>query len=222
MSNLRTGIYGQYYGSFYNESVTLSQEQQEVNALYINSYLQDNGWTVNAIAGLLGNATHESALNSGRWQGDKVNDFDGGYGLTQWTPSLKYIEWCANNGYTDPSEMDNNLARIIWEVETGNQYFKTSQYNYNFKAFTQSTKTPYELACAFAWNYERSAVVLWGTEAQKEALRQKRGGSAEAWYKFLTGVEPEKPSTPIVGAKSGTAFKFLLMCANRRRKQWKK
>ena len=130
-----------------------------------------------------------------------------GYGLVQWTPYTNYTNWCADRGYTDPSEMDNNLARIIYELENGLQYYATPGYPLSFREFTQSTDSPYTLACAFAWNYERSAVVLWGansyaqaqtlTEAQKEAnreaLRQLRGGTAEKWYTYLTGLTPTPP-----------------------------
>ena len=35
MSNLRTGTYGQYYGSYYNESVALGTAEKEQNAHYI-------------------------------------------------------------------------------------------------------------------------------------------------------------------------------------------
>ena len=193
MSNLRTGVYGQYYGSFYNESKSLTTSQMKLNAVYIFSYLTNKGWSPNAIAGILGNMQHESAINPGRWQSNKVGNMSGGYGLVQWTKASKYIDWCTSKGFADPSEMDNNLARIIWEVENNKQYIKTSTYPLTFKQFIKSTESPYYLACAFAWNYERSNTVLNGSESAKEALRQKRGGSANTWYEYLTGVVPTPP-----------------------------
>lgn len=231
MSNLRTGKYGQYYGSYYNESKALTTAQMRVNAKYIYSYLLDKGWTVNAIAGLLGNMQHESAINPGRWQSNKVNNMSGGYGLVQWTKASKYINWCSEHGYSDPSEMDANLARIIWELENNQQYYKTSTYPLTFREFTKSTESPYYLACAFAWNYERSHTVLYGSESAKESLRQKRGGSANTWYEYLTGTTPTPPDDgeddsednepgerpPYVGGQSKRMSLLLLVAASKRR-----
>ena len=53
MSNLRQGIYGDYYGSYWGESAPLNQSQMEVSALYVYSALIDKGWTAEAIAGRL-------------------------------------------------------------------------------------------------------------------------------------------------------------------------
>lgn len=214
MSNVRTGTYGTYYGSYYNESVSLGQAQKEVNAYYIYKYLSAKGWTLQAISGILGNIEHESAINPGRWQSDTVGT--GGYSLTQWTPASKYIDWCTSQGYADPSEMDNALARIIWELENNVQYAPTSGYPETFREFSKSTKSPYYLACAFAWNYERSAVVLYGTEEEKEALRQRRGGSAEEWYTFLSGEEPPTPPTPVPVIRSRKKYNFVLF----RKRRW--
>jgi hypothetical protein len=60
----------------------------------------------------------ESSINPGRWQSDRVGgEAEGhGYSLVQWTPYTKYTEWCFQNGYDDPSEMDSALARINYEV----------------------------------------------------------------------------------------------------------
>ena len=192
MATLRQGKYGSYYGSYFDESVSLTTAEKNTNAQYIYSYLSAQGWTINAIAGLLGNMEHESALNPGRWESNNVGGGPG-YGLVQWTPYTNYTNWCEGRGLTDPSEMDNNLARIIYELNSGLQYYATDSYPLSFREFTKSTDDPYYLACAFAWNYERSATVLWGTEAEQEALRQLRGGDAEKWYTFLTGQTPSPP-----------------------------
>lgn len=221
MANLRIGKYGgQYYGSFYNESVTLTDEEMKVNARYLYEVLHFiHGWTMEAVAGLLGNAQHESALNPGRWQSDKVGIMSSGYGLTQWTPASKYINWCTEKGYNDPSEMDNNIARLMHEVQNGGQYYPKPAYPETFREFIKSTKSPYYLACAFAWNYERSYVVLYGSEAEKEALRQKRGGSADYWYNYLKDYysgtvppdNPDLPDTPVTPEPIITKHKMSLL-----------
>lgn len=208
---LRFGNYGSYYGNDYNSSKSLSMDQMKVNAKYISSYLQDKGWTLNAIAGVLGNMQHESTINPGRWEGDDVGDGPG-YGLVQWTPYTKYTDWATLNGYPDPSVMDGNLARVIYDFTHNVQYYPTDNYPESRSEFTKSTKTPYYLACAFAFNYERSWVALYGTEEEKQALREKRGNSATFWYEYLTGSTPITPTT----TKKKKGYKFVLF--NRRRR----
>lgn len=204
---VRTGTYGTYYGSPYNQSSPLTLDQMKVNAYYIYTYLRNKGWSVESISGILGNMEAESALNPGRWQSDNVG-VGPAYGLVQWDPWSKYTNWCADNNLNDPSEMDNNLARIIYELEHNDQYYATEDYPLNFRAFTQSEESPYYLACAFAWNYERSYTVLYGTEAEKEALRRARGGNAEYWYTFLS-AEPPTPPTPTQTRKKMPLWMYL-------------
>lgn len=215
MAELRAGAYGAYYGCPYDESHALNAAQMAINAEYIYSYLSDCGWTAEAVAGLLGNMQHESSINPGRWQSDNVGNMSGGYSLVQWTPASNYISWCEGQANSDPSAMDTALSRIIYELEHGLQYYATPAYDISFRAFTQSTDSPYTLACAFAWNYERSYTVLYGTEAEKEALRQKRGGAANVWYEYLTGVTPDDPVTP---EKKKKRLSLLLMWQATRRR----
>ncbi len=211
---LRNGIFGDYYGNTFDSSNSLTQSQMNTNAFYIYSYLKHKGWSDNAIAGMLGNIQHESSMNPGRWEGDNVGSGPG-YGLVQWTPYTNYTDWCSSHNFSDPSEMDNNLARIIYELENGLQYYKTPGYPETFEEFTKSTKDPYYLACAFAWNYERSWVVLYGSEAEKEALRQKRGNTANSWYTYLTGQDPSQPSG---GASHTKKNKYNFILFNKRRR----
>jgi hypothetical protein len=216
MSNLRSGIYGDYFGSYWGESAPLTSAQMEVSAFYVYSALTDAGWTPEAISGLLGNLQHESGINPGRWEGDSVGSGPG-YSLVQWTPYTNYTDWCAAEGRSDPSEMDNAIARILYELENGLQYYETDAYPLSFREFTQDTGSPYDLACAFAWNYERSWTVLYGTEEEKEALRQLRGGAAESWYTYLTGKEPTPPGSGGSKTKRRKKYNFVLFG----RKAWR-
>lgn len=75
----RTGSFGTYWGNTYNSSNTLTMTQMEVNATYIWGYLNNQGWTLNAVAGMLGNMQSESAINPGRWQSDIVQPSDPTY-----------------------------------------------------------------------------------------------------------------------------------------------
>lgn len=182
MSNKRTGIYGTYYGSFYNESEPLNESQMKVNASYICKALLDKGWTKNAIAGMLGNMQAESSINPGRWQSEAVGNTSLGYGLVQWTPATKYINWCEASSL-DPSEMDSALARILYEVMYNEQWIATDTYNFSFSEFTTSLETPEYLASSFLKCYERAGV----------EVEETRRSNAKAWYSYLEGVTPGNP-----------------------------
>jgi surface antigen len=206
--SLRTGKYGSYYGTTKNSSQSLTEDQQRVNATYIAKALTAAGWSLNAIAGILGNMQSESALNPGRWEGEAVGSSSAGYGLIQWTGSTVHTNWDKSGDY---STMDSNIEHIIAEAN-GNisdpGWYKKKIPNtsinsdISYSEFKQCTNmSPYDLACVFAWNRERSAVVLWGAhsrskaaglsetqkEANRKALRDARGGQAQKWYTFLGG-----------------------------------
>ena len=74
-----------------------------------------------------GNMQSESAINPGRWQSDIVmpDPTYAGYGLVQWTPYTKYTNWIVNQGFSDPSEMDANIFRILYEVSNNLQWIAT-------------------------------------------------------------------------------------------------
>lgn len=201
----RNGQFGQYYGNTYDSSNALTLEQMQENALYIYNYLSNQGWTLNAISGILGNMQSESSINPGRWEGDIVGGepTNHGFGLVQWTPYTKYTDWIINQGFSDPSEMDANIYRILYEVEENIQWIPTPSYNYSFEAFTQSLDSPYNLGIAFLLNYERPL----------NPNQPERGNQAEYWYNFLGG-QP----TPIHGRKKNK-FPWVLYVKKLRKKR---
>lgn len=228
MSEYRFGTAGFYFGSPFNESEALSQSDMEVNAQYIYSWLsQVGGWTLNAVAGVLGNMQAESSINPGRWQSDNIGNMSGGYGLVQWTPASSYIDWCYKEfgSDSDPSMMDLQLNRILDELNNNYQYYKTDEYPLTFKEFTTSNLSPYYLARAFGRNYERSYAILYGTEEEKENALNQRGRFAEAWYSYLSGNDPPDPVDPPTDPdvpqqlNKKRKYNFLLFTSARRRMQ---
>lgn len=205
----RSGIYGTYYGSPWGESSVCSKEQMRVNAVYIYHYLANKGWTIQAISGMLGNMQVESSINPGRWQNDNVGNGPA-YGIVQWDPFSKYISWCEEQGYSDPSEMDNNLARIIYELNNGLQWISTSSYDLSFSEFTKSTESPFYLAGAFLLNYERPA-------DQSQEVIEYRGSLGESAYLYLLEVLGENPE-PIEPVKKSKRRKFKFILYNKRRR----
>jgi len=197
--SLRLGRFGQYFGNDYNSSSYLSNEQRTINARYIYNYLSDKGWSYNSICATLGNMEAESTLNPGCWEGHNVKAGPG-YGLVQWTPYTNYTDWLRVG---DASEIDNQLDRIIYELENGLQYYSTDDYPESFSEYTKSTKSVDYLTVAFLKNYERA-----GVERLQERLTY-----ANYWYSFLGGATPVPPSNT---SKKRKGFNFLLFNRNRR------
>lgn len=164
----------------------LTQTQMEENASYVWQKLSTSGWSIEAVSGMLGNMQSESTINPGIWQNLDPTNPELGYGLVQWTPSTKYTSWCNERGI-DPSSMDSALARIEYELENNIQYYPTQSYPESFAEFKISKKSPYYLAGAFLYNYERPA----------EPNPALRGNQAQAWYTFLTGEPPHPTPGPI-------------------------
>lgn len=159
-----------------SKNAYLTESEMQNNAIYIYWYLSQRGFTLNAIAGMLGNMQTESTINPGLWE-SLTENLENGYGLTQWTPATKYLDWCEENGL-EPSDMDSALRRIIYELENGLQYYPTDSYPETFAEFAKSTKSPTYLAMAFLANYERPA----------EPIQPIRGTHAEYWYTYLSGI----------------------------------
>jgi surface antigen len=176
--SLRTGTYGSYYGNDKYSSQALNTDQQKVNATYIAKYLSAAGWSLNAIAGVLGNMEAESSLNPGRWQSEAVGSTSAGYGLIQWTGSTIHTDWNGLNG-RDYSTMDVNLEHLNTEAKHGTSWISKQKMlnglglgtldpvDLSYSTFIKSTSTPFNLASVFAFYRERSGVVCYGFHMER-------------------------------------------------------
>ncbi len=162
--------------TFISTNTYLNLADMTINAHYIYNSLTLSGWTLNAVAGVLGNMQTESTINPGIWQGRNYGNMSGGYGLVQWTPATKYIDWADQRGL-EWGHMDSQLDRIQYEIDHGLQWYHPTM---SFYDFTQSELSPYELALLFVKHYERPA----------NPYQVKRGLQAQAWYTVLSGLEP--------------------------------
>lgn len=203
---------GQYFFSHYGTECNN-------NATVIAAILRKRGWSHNAIAGILGNMLFESTLNPDIYYGE-ASFSSVSYGLVQWDKTAKYQDWADSMGYLPYHDIEYQCERISLEMETGlgGQYLVRDwdawykKYQISRTDFIKSTESPYYLAGAFAWNYERSAVVLNGTEAQKADLENRRGSAANKFYEIITGSEPPvTPDTPTPSSKR--KLPWLLMAA---------
>lgn len=191
----------------------LTRAEMQRNAEYIAWYLLQRGWTLNAIAGMLGNMETESTINPGIWESLTTdpeayysqNGRYPGFGLVQWTPYTKFTSW-ANERGLDPNKMDTQLERIIWEQETENGQFSDygTEYDMTFTEFKNSTLSPHDLGLIFLACYERPA----------DPNQPARGTQAEYWYTYLSGIDFSGSGS---GKKKRKKFNFILFG----NKQWR-
>jgi surface antigen len=147
-----------------NYEFILSQDVElhmKPNAQYIWQYLGQHGWSINAVAALLGNLHQESTmtpnlLERSNYVAQTTTDTPSnqdiesyvysyyrqhgrfpGYGLTQWT-SVDVTDWnnhklvkWCNSEGLDYKSIDSQLQRIIWEADNKEQW-GLADYNYNY------------------------------------------------------------------------------------------
>lgn len=196
-----------------SKNAFLTESEMQQNASYIWQYLSARGWTKNAVAGMLGNMETESTINPAIWQNLDAGNTSLGFGLVQWTPATKLINWASAHD-RDYTSMDTQLERILWELENGEQYYPTDSYPLSFAAFSTSNQTPEYLAQAFLLNYERPA----------DQTQPARSTQARKWYTYLGGVnvgggseEPEQPDTPVITVRKSRKLPLWMMYQTIRR-----
>ena len=169
-----------------NENGAIGSDGMTNNANIIKDYFYNSGWTMNAIAAIVGNMQVESGINPGRWENDDVGNLSGGFGLVQWTPATKLRDWIDSTyGSGDYTNGDYQLDRIIYELENGLQYSPAKGFNETFSEWSISNKKPGYLAAAFLCNYEKAADTGWRAQINRARI-------AEKWFQTFTGENPGK------------------------------
>ena len=199
------------------EDTWLTESQSLNNAQLVANYMIGLGWRKDAISALCGNMRHESSINPNIWEFGYGHSLDRGYGLVQWTPASKYINWATAEGL-DYSLGTSQLARIEYEQEQNIQwianghakrYGLSDKYDISFYQFRVNTflYSLDELTEAFMWNYEGPTYSA-GTSSL--AARQ---AFARKCYEQLdwsgSGTLPDDPDDPEGG---GTGSKDSLPC----------
>ena len=185
LSELRT-TYSWISGNRY-----LSLEEMQNNALIIYTIFYNLGYSLNAIAAMLGNMQQESTINPGIWQSlIEVSGGGGGWGLVQWTPWTNFTDWADSNNY----EWDNGEAQCEWidtmTVATG-QWIPTTLYPISWEEFKTGDYSLEFMTNAFLKNFERAG-------DEKIAERQQY---ASYWYEYISGESPIPTPTPTPATK---------------------
>lgn len=134
----------------------LTANQSTENGKEVFNFFHAKGWKTIPICAMLGNMYKESQINPGIWQNLTVN-YKLGFGLTQWTPATKYLNWAKENGLVQDNG-DSQCQRIQYELDNNLQYAAVSKYPLSFKEFTQSDNSLEYLVYAFFYNYEKGNV----------------------------------------------------------------
>lgn len=132
------------------------------NMNLVYDYFIAQGWTPNAIAGMLGNMMVESSVNPWLFQHNTLDwtnpsailTDNGGMGLTQWTPCRKYYQWALSENL-DPQSGNTMCDRILYERQNNLQWSLDNILHYTWDDYVSSTETPEMLARVFVWAYER-------------------------------------------------------------------
>lgn len=125
-------------------------EQQYNTALEVYNYFIKEGWTNNAIIGMLGNMTQESSLNPTIWQNGDVGNMSGGVGLVQWTPASKLIDACS-----DWESVEAQCEFIESELRNGGQW-QIEEYDITFDSYITMNDSPAQMARIFCSNFEQA------------------------------------------------------------------
>lgn len=163
----------------------LTQSEMKNNATEFYGYFNSKGFTIESVAGMLGNLQQESNINPGMKQTASASS---GWGLIQWTPSSNLTDYATAYGVDWAT--GEIQTQLMWDEIIngyGGQWIPKPNkgYPYSGKEFSQLTNVT--TACmAYLVERERAGV----------EVAEKRVAYANAWYEYLTGVTPPTPPTP--------------------------
>lgn len=174
-------------------------------------YLTSLGWSSEAILGTIVNMDAESGINPQIWEGLTV-DTSGGYGLVQWTPATKLIDWCNSSGldYTDGNAQ---LERVNYESRNSIQWFENG-----YLPDSRMPDLPYAPPVTFAQYTQLNDAVLatkyWLAYYEHPAWEYmlSRYNSANSdvalWRERLDGYTPQPPQ-PFVPSSALPIWMYL-------------
>lgn len=178
----------------------LTQSEMENNATEFYGYFNSKGFTIESVAGMLGNLQQESNINPGMKQTASARS---GWGLIQWTPSSNLTDYATAYGVDWAT--GEIQTQLMWDEiinDYGGQWIPKPSLGYGYTGAEFSKLTDvYEACKAYLYERERAGV---------EAL-SKRLTYASNWYEYLTGVTPPTPPTPPTPTKR-KGMPIWMMC----------
>lgn len=176
----------------YPSYLSMTEEDRENNAVMAAVQLYSYGWTLEAIAGAIGNFVRESNL-------DPQATGTGGGGLVGWTPLSNLTRWTSYYGYTwyDGEKQIEFINMGVYcsgyDGVTGKpilpaQWLPGRVGGLAYSKYKTMTETPEAMAELFMKGYEAPGV---------PALNERKA-NARKYYDFLQGMNFESPKRPYI------------------------
>lgn len=171
------------------------------NATEMKNFLMQNGYTLNAICGILGNVGWEGGYNPWRWQNDiilsraEADYTDMGYGLFGYTPASKYINVANQSlqGYAPncsdlPGNPSDGHAQCLFLIQHDEYYVYHNEYPLTWNEYKQSTQSATYLTAVWMHNYEMPA---------SYSSLPDRQVDAQYWWDYFEGGPTPPPPPPL-------------------------
>lgn len=197
---------------------SLSSTEAQNNMDMIYSSFSPQGYTIEAVAAIIGNMNNESAMNPWRWQDDTVN-YAAGYGLIQFTAARDYINLTgvpyhspnlSTSSQTSGATPEDGYAQcdVIyndrlskWQSNIWRDYWSTSTYAAEY-AYMQQLRTIYgryisQDTFKAMTDLEAATFIFNGGYVGERVLNiAPRYRDAQTAYEYLSGHPPVPPVPP--------------------------
>lgn len=162
----------------------MSSSENNAYCLYDTMILPEYGsWTINAIAALAGNFQGESFLNPSQWEGGQLNNTERGFGLGQWTPATKLINWADEQGKSWRDDAYTQL-QYLWATPSQWNSQREPIIDMDLVKFSQSMLDVETLSDYWLHYWEQP------TDEQEEETRQLRRDYSKKYYEMYMGYSP--------------------------------
>lgn len=192
-----------YNGYWISTDTYLTQQHRDSNAILVNQYLSNLGWTREAIAGILGNMDVESSINPAFIQNrgypslitntQCLDIHTLGVGMVQWTgdgqtPPIgqKLASFAIRN---NKQWYDGELQcyRLLREYQTNEQFLPSvvDGVTWTWNDYVFSTATPETLAKVWQYCYERGGSDTATRQAKARYYYGMIGQTLPAWLYYI-------------------------------------
>lgn len=172
-------------------SQMLTESEAENNCMCVADVLRLAGWKDAPISAVCGNMWTESHINPGQWELGQKENYDRGYGLGQWTPAQKLVNWAEAAGLAWRGDGPTQLKFLD---ETPGQWNKSGDPGapsitppVTFEEFKVSELSVGTLSDYWLYYWEQPSY------EQSAATKQTRREHSEKYYKIITGHIPIPP-----------------------------
>lgn len=188
----------------------LTEEESINNAHAFYNYFKGK-WSDLAIASIMGAMMLESTLNPNIWQGLNPSAMPSqyeGFGLVQWTPYTRIINWLNERGYqvADYGIGESKKLEEEWASGTTNaEWIPTSSYPETFQQWSQTTNKSVEyMVMAYMVDYGRGDTrldlkygerIAWATRFLNDYIPKWKSGKSDTNSDATTSTQNTSSNT---------------------------